>query len=157
MAVKSDLPPISEAITGGQYLNPAWYAFFETLRHRTGGDNDNVQGANDAAGSAQSSADAAAENANTRAPKSLTISFGNGLSGSDHDLSGDFTIDTLKDLGWTASTGTPSKGAYATYAGQVVSVGYVQAEAQATDNAVKAVSQRLKAIEDALRANEAIN
>lgn len=63
----------------------------------------------------------------------------------------------LQDAGWTASTGAANKGAYATYAGHACSVVYVQAEAQATDDAVKAVSQRLKAIEDALRANGGIN
>ena len=62
-----------------------------------------------------------------------------------------------RETGWTAATGTPNKGAYATYAGQTVSVGYVQAEAQQTDDKVKADSQRIKAIEDALRTHGLIN
>jgi lysophospholipase L1-like esterase len=52
----------------------------------------------------------------------------------------------------TAATGTALTGAYATFAGQNVSVAYVEAEAQATDDAVKAASQRIKALEDAIRA-----
>lgn len=59
--------------------------------------------------------------------------------------------------GWTAGTGTANKAAFATYAGQTVSAGYVQAEAQATDDAAKANSQRIKAIEDALRTHGLIN
>jgi hypothetical protein len=62
-----------------------------------------------------------------------------------------------KQTGWTAATGTAAKGAYATYAGQTVSALYVQAEAQATDNAVKAISQRFKALEDDMRTAGIIN
>lgn len=62
-----------------------------------------------------------------------------------------------QETGWTAGTGTANKGAYATYAGQTVSVGYVQAEAQATDDATKANSQRIKALEDMARAHGLIN
>jgi hypothetical protein len=62
-----------------------------------------------------------------------------------------------QDTGWTASTGTPNKAAYATYAGQTASADYVQAEAQATDDAAKANSQRIKAIEDAMRTHGLIN
>lgn len=62
-----------------------------------------------------------------------------------------------RETGWTAGTGTANKGAFATYAGQNVSVGYVEAEAQATDDAVKADSQRIKAIEDSLRTHGLIN
>ena len=62
-----------------------------------------------------------------------------------------------KQTGWTAATGTAAKGAYATYAGQTVSAAYVQAEAQATDNAVRAISQRFKALEDDLRTAGIIN
>lgn len=56
-----------------------------------------------------------------------------------------------RETGWTAGTGTANKGAFATYAGQDVSAAYVEAEAQATDDAVKANSQRIKALEDCLR------
>lgn len=62
-----------------------------------------------------------------------------------------------QETGWTAATGTPNKGAYATYDGQTASANYVQAEAQSTDDATKANSQRIKAIEDALRTHGLIN
>ena len=62
-----------------------------------------------------------------------------------------------RETGWTAGTGTANKAAFATYAGQNVSAGYVEAEAQATDDAAKANSQRIKAIEDALRTHGLIN
>lgn len=62
-----------------------------------------------------------------------------------------------RDTGWTAGTGTALKGAFASYAGATVSAAYVQAEAQATDNAVKNTSQRVKALEDAMRTHGLIN
>jgi hypothetical protein len=62
-----------------------------------------------------------------------------------------------RETGWTAGTGTANKAAFATYAGQNVSAAYVEAEAQATDDAAKANSQRIKAIEDALRTHGLIN
>ena len=62
-----------------------------------------------------------------------------------------------RETGWTAGTGTANKGAFATYVGQNVSAGYVEAEAQATDDAAKANSQRIKALEDALRTHGLIN
>lgn len=63
----------------------------------------------------------------------------------------------LQNTGWTASTGVANKGAYAVYAGQVVSNPPTQAQMQALDDAVKALSGRVKALEDTLRANGAIN
>ncbi|TIP42425.1 MAG: hypothetical protein E5X77_24160 [Mesorhizobium sp.] len=59
--------------------------------------------------------------------------------------------------GWTAGTGTANKGAFAAYAGATMSAAYVQAEAQATNDAAKNASQRIKAIEDALRTHGLIN
>jgi hypothetical protein len=57
----------------------------------------------------------------------------------------------IAEAGWTAGTGTANKGAFAAYAGQTVSAAYVQAEAQATDNAAKANGQRILALEQACR------
>ena len=62
-----------------------------------------------------------------------------------------------QQTGWTAATGTANKGAFATYAGQDVSAAYVEAEVQAIDDACKANSQRIKALEDALRTHGGIN
>lgn len=62
-----------------------------------------------------------------------------------------------RETGWTTGTGTANKGAYATYAGQDCSAAYVEAEAQATDDATKANSQRIKALEDMARAHGLMN
>ena len=64
----------------------------------------------------------------------------------------------LQDVGaaWTAATGTEARTALASYAGQNVSAAYVEAEAQATDDAVKAVSQALVALINDLKANGAL-
>ena len=61
----------------------------------------------------------------------------------------------LQDVGaaWSAATGTEARTALASYAGQNVSPAYVEAEAQATDDAVKALSQALVALINDLRAN----
>jgi hypothetical protein len=58
--------------------------------------------------------------------------------------------------GWGASSGTLSRAAYASYAGQTVSVGYVQAEAQSTDDAVKLLSQTVAALITDLRTQKLI-
>jgi hypothetical protein len=55
-----------------------------------------------------------------------------------------------RDTGWTAGTGTANKGAFAAYAGQTHTGSYVQATVQALDDATKAASQRIRAIEAAL-------
>jgi hypothetical protein len=93
--------------------------------------------------------------------KSL-ITNGLVIENGDVTLTGDVYIDGTKvvgpqEAGWTAATGTPNKGAYATYDGQTTSAVYDQAEAQATDDATKANSQRIKAIEDALRTHGLID
>lgn len=62
-----------------------------------------------------------------------------------------------RETGWTAGTGTANKGAFTTYAGQDCSAAYVEAEAQATDDATKANAQRIKAIEDMLRTHGLMN
>lgn len=59
--------------------------------------------------------------------------------------------------GWVAATGTANKAAYATYTGQTAPAAYTPAQAQATDDALKAASQRIKAIEDALRTHGLIS
>lgn len=55
--------------------------------------------------------------------------------------------------GWVFSTGTAARNvAYATYAGQTISAAYTQAEVQAIDNKLKATTERMKALEDAIKA-----
>lgn len=58
--------------------------------------------------------------------------------------------------GWGAASGTLSRAAYAAYAGQTVSVAYVQAEAQATDDAVKLLSQTVAALLTDLRTQKIV-
>lgn len=64
----------------------------------------------------------------------------------------------LKDVGdaWVDPTGTPSRATFASYAGQTVSVGYVQAEVQAIDDHVKILSERLTALIQDLTANDVL-
>ena len=50
--------------------------------------------------------------------------------------------------GWTAPTGTASRATFATYAGQTISDPPTQAEVQAIDDHLKALSERLKALID---------
>lgn len=59
--------------------------------------------------------------------------------------------------GWTAGTGTALKTAWAAYAGQTHTGSYVQGTVQALDNAARDTSQRVKALEDALRTHGLIN
>ena len=54
---------------------------------------------------------------------------------------------------WADPSGALVRTTFASYAGQNVSAAYVEAEAQATDDAAKAVSQRLAALITDLRAN----
>lgn len=54
---------------------------------------------------------------------------------------------------WTAATGTASRAALASYAGQTVSNPPTQAEVQALDNAVVAISQAVVALITDLRAS----
>jgi hypothetical protein len=54
---------------------------------------------------------------------------------------------------WTAATGTEARTALASYAGQTVSATPTQAEVQAIDDAVKAISQHLVAFINDARSN----
>lgn len=57
---------------------------------------------------------------------------------------------------WTDATGTASRTALASYAGQTVSNPPTQAEMQTLDNAVKAISQHLVAVINDLKANRSL-
>jgi hypothetical protein len=57
-----------------------------------------------------------------------------------------------QDTGWTVGTGTQLKGAFAAYGGTTHTGAYVQASVQAADDAAKNASQRVLALEVALRA-----
>lgn len=64
---------------------------------------------------------------------------------------------SYQNKGWTAATGVDNKGAYASYVGQAMNVGYTQAQAQALDDAVKALSRRVFSLETAIRAAQVID
>jgi hypothetical protein len=55
-------------------------------------------------------------------------------------------VVNARKTGWGSPSGTLSRAAYAAYAGQSVSVGYVQAEAQATDDALKLLARVVAAL-----------
>lgn len=184
MAVTLTLPPIHVPVVDKQSgrCDEAWYRYFELIRAKMGGDVDNIESNANAAFTAQQLADANTASivslaltkanqtdlnvqilrvddaeAGIAALQAITFVAGNGIDGGGDLGDASITFDAKKDTGWTAATGTANKGAYASYAGQTTSVAYVQAEAQATDDAVKGVSRRMVAIEAALRLNEAIN
>lgn len=62
-----------------------------------------------------------------------------------------------RETGWTAGTGTALKGAFAAYAGVTHTGAYVQSTIQALDDATRNASQRVRAIEAALRTHGLIN
>lgn len=60
-------------------------------------------------------------------------------------------VPLTQTTGFTQATGTANKGAFAAYAGTTQGGTYSQADVQAADDAAKAASQRVKALEDAVR------
>ena len=58
-------------------------------------------------------------------------------------------VISARSTGWTAMTGSGSKGALAAAAAGTASVGYVQAEAQGALNRIAAVEARMKSYDDA--------
>lgn len=152
MQVKSNIPtitvPVVDLTTG--VASSQFYRFFETLFNRTGGVNG------DRTGTVEVRVTAVEDDLDTKADKTLTITAGNGLSGT-HDLSASFTMDAKKNTGWTAATGTANKGAYAAYVSPTISVLYTQAEVQALSDALQAATRRIVALEAALRLNGGID
>lgn len=57
-----------------------------------------------------------------------------------------------RNTGWTAMTGTASKGALATYTAPTISATYTPSEVQGIADALQALSRRMKALDDALQA-----
>lgn len=148
-AVAVSLPPINIPYVDKDTFKPTdqFYRWVETIHNRTGGDSgDRFEGTEEAVN----------ELASGKADKTLTVTLGFGISGTSADLSANFTIGVLQDAGWTFATGTADKGAYATYTAPVISATYTQAEVQALADALQAATRRIKALEDALRLNEAI-
>lgn len=77
-------------------------------------------------------------------------------SDSGYNVSG-VKIIGQQDTGWTAGTGTAHKTGFAAYGGQNVNSSYNETQVQNIDDAAKAASQRLLAIENALRAHGLID
>ena len=75
----------------------------------------------------------------------------------DKWLEAGFSSGTATDTGWTAGTGTALKAGFAAYAGATMGAAYVQAEAQASNDAARIASQRLLALEQAMRAAGLVN
>ncbi|WP_145592699.1 phage tail protein [Yersinia bercovieri] len=63
----------------------------------------------------------------------------------------------VRQTGWTAATGTPNKDAFWADATFTVGPTYVQAQIQSIAGTLTATRQRIKALEDALRAHGLIN
>lgn len=77
----------------------------------------------------------------------LSLSSSAGVFTFAHPITvGASQVVSTRQTGWGAASSTLSRAAYASYAGQVMGAGYVQATAQATDDAVKALSQRVAAL-----------
>lgn len=150
VALNIGIPDISDPVidrsTG--YMTAAWYRFFEEFARQAGVATETIDTNVNTIGEVQTA---------LAGITAINIVAGNGLDGGGLLDGGPVQLDAKQDTGWTVGTGAASKGAFAAYAGTAVSGVYVQAEAQATDDAVKAASQRLLAVEEALRANEAID
>ena len=141
-----------------------WDAVAGQLEAGINGINDAIN----AAAAAQSTAnvavgDAAAANANanTRQPGSTSLTALAALNGTGLVEQTGPNAFTDRAIGVSASTSIPTRAdadgryvrqnqttapVYSAYGGQTVSAAYIQAEAQATDNAVKAVSAALASL-----------
>lgn len=120
--------------------------------NNTAGANETAEKGVEDAASAQGTADdalwdasvaqASAEDAHDRADEAYELAEGR----------------VAKSAGpaWSPATGTASRAGYAAYAGQTISNPPTQAEVQAIDDAVKAMSQAMVAIITDLRSNEAL-
>lgn len=77
-------------------------------------------------------------------------------SDSGYDVGG-VKIIGAQDIGWAKGTGTPHKGGFATFDGETINGSYSQAQVQALSDGLKAASQRLLALEQALANHGLIN
>jgi hypothetical protein len=65
---------------------------------------------------------------------------------------GSWVPELTLDATWTQGTGTENKGAFATYTAPTINASYSQAQVQALADGLQAASQRVLALENALRA-----
>ena len=161
--VIATIPPISQPVFDRQtgLMTDPWYRFLESMRNRTGGDVDLVDGtkvaasvADDKAVSADEKAVAAQEDLDGL--KENEVEAGIGLEGGGQ-IGGGIRIDALQQVGWVQSTGagdytTP----YAQYTAGTANAAYVQADFQAVMDALAALSARYVALEAAMFLNEGL-
>lgn len=154
--VLTTIPPINQPVfdRATMLMTEPWYRFLETLRDRTGGDVDAVEGANVSA--AQAGASAAQANDDVADLRTNMVIAGRGLEGGGAIGDG-VRIDALQDDGWVASTGTGDKASpFAPYPAVTASATYDQVQVQALMNALRALSLRYVALEAAMFANESL-
>lgn len=145
--------PVVDPKTG--MVNQEWYTFFETLRDRTGGDEDAVDGASTTAAEAGQ----AAENANqgVEEVKAFEVQAGRGLEGGG-PIDGGVTLSVKYDGGWVWSTGALDKTTpYASYVPVVGAVTYDPNQVTALSSALADLSKRYVALEQAMRNTEALD
>ena len=144
--------PVVDRKTG--MVTDEWYRYFESLRERTGGDEDAVDGNAVNVAAVEDKTDAVQQEVTEL--KSNEIIAGRGLEGGGV-ISDGVEINAKQDDGWVASTGAGDKVTpYAQYTAVPASAAYVQAEATATRTAVAALSARYVALEEALFGTEAL-
>lgn len=146
-------------------VDPAWYRFFLAIQELLGGPSNPFEDAVLLASQARQAFDGVSDlsEALLSAP-SLPGTLEDDLSPYPSGYLTRITQDegdnryVRQDVGasWTAPTGTLARTALASYAGQTVSNPPTQAEMQALDDAVKAMSQAVVAIITDLRANGAL-
>lgn len=138
----AQVPVVARDDQGNNLFTREWYIAFEKIVTRLGGTGfDKV---NDAYTGLAGKVDTTTE-----------VIAGTGLEGGGA-LTASVTLSILPQTGWTFGTGTASKGAWSTYAGQTWGVSYSQSIGQALDNAVVTLAQKVLALEQALKALGAI-
>lgn len=146
-SVKTSLPPINIPVVDPRTgtVNTEWYRFFETLRFRTGGDQDKVEATVQEVAVVKEDV-AAIETGVT----DTEIVAGNGLVGGGQ-LGGQIELSIDADGGYTGGVGTPNKGAFSTYIPPTPSGTYDPAQVSDLMQNLKATSERLLALEYSMR------
>lgn len=149
---RADLPVVDPK-TGE--INMEWYAFFEALRDRTGGDDDAVDGAGKSA--AQANDGVKQVNQDVEVLKEGEIVAGRGLEGGGTVGEG-ARIDAKSDDGWVFSTGTGDKSTpYSPPSTMTGNATYDPSQITTISSELSNLSKRYVAMEQALRSTEALS
>lgn len=156
VAVPVSLPrmdlPVVDPKSG--LVNEEWYRYFDSLRERTGGDMDAVDGNSVYTSEVDDKTNAVQQEVTDL--KENEVIAGRGLEGGGK-ISDGIEIQAKQDGGWTPSTGAGDKVApYTQYTYTSASVAYAQAEANAVRQALADLSARFVALEKGLTLTEAI-